>query len=214
MSVTANSKGAVEQRVNLLKRGPGQIQHVMLNSTLIKKAENYGLMTDRFITNEVPGIFQRTWPNADAEALVQISPRRRGDFAHQDPDDGFDPLYANEMYFDRRSRFQPGPIYSVARLCEALALFFKDFNFGIFVQGIDFSDSINDYFAGDAEFMVPQHANMVGADPIDVGNDIDPEDITKHVTLGYSPDGNLQLSMSSQFLSNFYIVLDPIFSRP
>ena len=56
MSVTVNDKGGNEQRVNLIKRGGGKIQHVMLNNTLIKKAENYHLVTDRFVTNNLPGI--------------------------------------------------------------------------------------------------------------------------------------------------------------
>ena len=71
MSVTANDKGGAEQRVNLVKRGKGEIQHVMLNSTLIKKAENYGLMTDRFITNHFAPVMQ------DARTLITFHPRRK-----------------------------------------------------------------------------------------------------------------------------------------
>ena len=70
MSVTANDKGAVEQRVNLIKRGEGDIQHVMLNSILIKKSENYALMTDRFVTN-------MTLHNATPSNPHEVSPQKR-----------------------------------------------------------------------------------------------------------------------------------------
>ena len=56
MSVTVNDKGGNEIRVNLIKRGTGDIQHNMLKNILIKKAENYTLLTDRFVTNNLPGI--------------------------------------------------------------------------------------------------------------------------------------------------------------
>ena len=70
MSITLNEKGAVEQRVNLIKRGKGFIQHVMLNTVLIKKAENYALVTDRFLTNHLPAIMQ------DSRTIMTIYPRR------------------------------------------------------------------------------------------------------------------------------------------
>ena len=69
MSVTVNDKGGNEQRVNLIKRGVGDIQHVMLKNKLIKKAENYHLLTDRFVTNNLPGIMQ------NPRQLIEIRPR-------------------------------------------------------------------------------------------------------------------------------------------
>ena len=69
MSVTVNDKGGNEQRVNLIKRGVGDIQHVMLRNKLIKKAENYHLLTDRFVTNHLPGIMQ------NPRQLIEIRPR-------------------------------------------------------------------------------------------------------------------------------------------
>ena len=37
--------------------------------------------------------------------------------------------------------------------------------------------------------------------------------MTNHITLGFEADGSLQLVMSSQFLSNFFIVIDPVFAK-
>ena len=68
--MSSNAKGSVEQRVNLVKRGPGEIQHVMLNSVLIQKAENYGLLTDRFVTNVLTELMQ------NPRTLMKIKPRR------------------------------------------------------------------------------------------------------------------------------------------
>ena len=35
----------------------------------------------------------------------------------------------------------------------------------------------------------------------------------KHISLGFESDSSLQLYMSSQFLSNFFIIVDPVFAK-
>ena len=117
MSVTVNDKGGNEQRVNLIKRGRGKMQHVMLKSTLIKKAENYHLVTDRFVTNNLPGIMQ------NPRMLIEIRPRG-----------GIGQLnggFAAGAFLIPRCTFTPTTIFSVARLAEAMAQFFSHFNFNV-----------------------------------------------------------------------------------
>ena len=201
MSVTANDKGAVEQRVNLIKRGKGEIQHVMLNSVLIKKAENYGLMTDRFHTNHFAPIMQ------EPRELMRFIPRRD----QLQPDNGFNMAYPNEAFLDRISAFEVYPIYSTARLCEALATFVREFNFAIFMQGADYTQF------GDA---VPRHAILQLADnnpgqhhPYNLGNEVDSGDVVQHIAMGFTHDGNIQLTMTHQFLTNFYILVDEVFAK-
>ena len=102
---TANSKGTVEQRVNLVKRGPGEIQHVMLNSVLIKKAQNYGLMTDRFVTNVITEIMQ------NPRTIMKILPRRD----QQEEHEGYDLQEDDEWFINQIHEFKT-PLFSVARL--------------------------------------------------------------------------------------------------
>ena len=210
MSVTANDKGAVEQRVNLIKRGKGKIQHVMLHSVLIKKAENYGLMTDRFITNHFAPVMQ------DTRTLMTILPRRDIGVA----DTGFEGGLG-EPFLNRICEFRVSPMFSTARLCEALATFVREFNFALYIQGADYT------FTNTNE--VPRHVISVQKDndpnghhPYDLGNQIDKNDVGyivnvhdvyPFVALGFTHDGNIQLSMSHHFLSNFYIELDEVFAK-
>ena len=193
MSVTSNDKGGNEQRVNLIKRGPGKIQHVMLNSTLIKKAENYTLLTDRFLTNNVPGIMQYT------RQLIEIRPRE----AIGLPNNGFPP----NSFFGTRSTFTSNKMFSIGRLCESLADFFRHFNFGLYMFGANFSAAPN------APNFVPQQPQIAAGAAYDLRNHIPEDNVTKHVTLGFEDDGSLQLTLSSQFLSNFFIQVDPVFAK-
>ena len=184
--MSSNAKGSVEQRVNLVKRGPGEIQHVMLNSVLIQKAENYSLMTDRFVTNVLTELMQ------NPRTLMKIKPRRDRD----DEEEGYMKLlFDDEEFLDRLHEFK-SRVFSVAGLCEALAVFVRDFNFAIFIQGADFT------FAGD-EIQRNAILTGVGYRPFDIGNYIDPAGIVDYVTLGFSPDGRMQLTMRHEFLTNF-----------
>lgn len=211
MSVTANDKGAVEQRVNLLKRGEGEIQHVMLNSVLIKKSENYGLMTDRFVTNMVPSIMQHP------RTLMKFRPKRDNTGNANDTN-----LYnlnnPNELFLSRISDFT-SKAYSVSRLCEALAVFVKDFNFALHIEGADFT-AIGDRIPR-SQLKLDHDLDPHGFYPYDLGNYVDPGDVGyvennrryPYVALGFSHEGCLQLSMSHHFLTNFYIELDPVFAK-
>ena len=209
MSVTANDKGAVEQRVNLIKRGKGQIQHVMLHSVLIKKAENYGLMTDRFITNHFAPVMQ------DTRTLMTFHPRR--DIGVADTGFGVAP---DEAFLDRLNEFRVSPMFSTARLCEALATFVREFNFALYTQGANY----NQFGALITRHQILQNkdANPLGHHPYDLGNQIDKDDVGytvnihdvyPFVALGFTHDGNIQLSMSHHFLSQFYIELDEVFAK-
>ena len=192
MSVTVNEKGGNEMRVNLIKRGAGEIQHVMLNSTLINKAENYTLLTDRFVTNNLPGIMQHT------RQLIEIRPRG--------PQGGQNNGFAAGAFLATRNTFTPRKTFSVGRLCEAMAQFFSHFNFGLYIYGANYSafNNLNWYIA--------QQPQIAAGTPYDLRNNIPPDQVTQHVSLGFEADGSLQLVFSPQFLSNFFIVLDPVFA--
>ena len=193
MSVTVNDKGGNEQRVNLIKRGAGEIQHVMLNSTLINKAENYQLLTDRFVTNNLPGIMQHT------RQLIEIRPRG----PQGGPNNGFQA----GAFLATRNTFTPRKTFSVGRLCEAMAQFFSHFNFGLYIFGANYSGLNN------LNWYVAQQPQIAAGTPYDLRNNIPPDQVTQHVSLGFEADGSLQLVFSSQFLSNFFIVLDPVFAK-
>ena len=209
MSILANDKGTVEHRVNLIKRGEGELQHVMLNTVLIDKAENYGLMSDRFLTNNLPPIIHQ------AKRLVTIHPR----YNNGADDEGFDYGLGGQPdhdYLYHRSKFDVNHPLSVARLCEALAEYFRVFNFSVNMQGVDFSPAL---FAANALYTIPRHNilvlndNVVGHHPFDLGNNVPEDDIVKHVSFGLTVNGRVQLTMSSAFLSNFYIQLDEVFAK-
>jgi hypothetical protein len=193
MSVTVNDKGGNEQRVNLLKRGAGKIQHVMLKNTLIKKSQNYHLVTDRFVTNNLPGIMQ------NSRQLIEIRPRG--------PLGALNGGFAAGAFLATRNTFTPPTIFAVARLCEAMAQFFSHFNFGLYMFGANYSNAANA-----VHVVVTQPQIGTGAS-YDLRNNIPEDQVTQHVSLGFEADGSLQLVMSSQFLSNFFIVLDPVFAK-
>ena len=208
MSITLNEKGAVEQRVNLIKRGKGFIQHVMLNTVLIKKAENYALVTDRFLTNHLPAIMQ------DSRTIMTIYPRRDLNNAHV----GFNPVPA-QQYLENISEFTPDPCYSIARFCEALATFARDFNFAVNMQGANYSNLDETNYAYN-DFWITRHDILLRRDqfphlhyPIDRGNYVEPYEVDQHFAIGFDSDGSIQMSFSSQFLSNFFIALDPVFAK-
>ena len=69
MSVSINDKGGAEHRINLVKRGIGVFQSNMLKTVLVKKAENYHLQCDRFLTNDLPPISQTE------KLLISIKPK-------------------------------------------------------------------------------------------------------------------------------------------
>ena len=190
-----NDKGGNEQRVNLIKRGPGEIQHVMLKNTLIKKAENYHLVTERFITNNIPGIMQ------DPRQLIEIRPRRNPGLGNA----GF----GAGAFLATRNRFTPPKIFGVARLCESMADFFANFNFGLYIYGANNSN----FNLANLVHYVAQHPVYNTGGPFDLRNIIPEDQVTKHVSLGFESDGSLQLVMSSQFLSNFFIIFDPVFAK-
>lgn len=203
MSVTVNEKGGAERRINILKRGPGKLNHIMLNETIIKKAENYHLQCDRFLTNGIPGIIQHN------RVLVEIRPRYD---IGQVAGPGFDPANsAQEKALNLKARFIPNTIYSTARLCEALAQFVKDFNFAVFIYGANFINVAE--IPGNASFYVPEHPIVALGTPFDLRNHIPPNTVIRYVSTGVSSSGNVQLVLSSQFLTNFYIQFDEVFAK-
>ena len=213
MSVFANDSGGAEHRVTLLKRGSGVLQNAMLKNPLIKKAENYHLQCDRFVTNSLPRISQ--WGGD----MIAIYPR----FNYNQPDTGFDLQDAGQNILFRKSKFaiagqnpKQGEriIYSTAGLIDQICEFFSDFNFTAFIHGANFSQfAEQDPFDGlpiNQEFLIPEHA--LHDFRHDIINDIDPVDVVKYVSAGVDSLGRLQLNLSSQFLTNFYIVLDDVFA--
>jgi hypothetical protein len=47
----------------------------------------------------------------------------------------------------------------------------------------------------------------------DLRNNIDPELVVKYISVGFESDGKMLLTLSSQFASNFFIQLDPVFAK-
>ena len=213
MSVFVNDTGGVEHRVTLLKRGKGLMQNVMLKNTLIKKSENYHLQCDRFVTNSLPGISQQR------TGLIQIFPK----FDFNQPDAGFHFNNVGETKLFRKSTFMiagPEPklgdrvIFSNANLIYQICQYFSDFNFELFIQGANYSQfAAVDPITGVAvnqQYIVPTHA--LANQRHDIINDVDPTTVVNHVSAGIDAFGRLQLNFSSQFLTNFYILLDEIFA--
>ena len=192
MSISVNDKGGREERVNIVERGSGEIHHVMLNNTLIKKAENYHLVTDRFVTNNLPSIMQQT------RQLIEIRPRGAQGMTN--------PGFAQGAFLATRNTFTPSKTFSVGRLCEAMAQFFSHFNFGLYMFGGNYSGFNN------LTWYVPTQPQIGAGTPYDLRNNIPPDQVPQYVSLGFESDGSLQLVFSSQFLSNFFIILDPIFA--
>ena len=213
MSVFVNDKGGAEHRVTLLKRGRGELQNVMLKNILIKKAENYHLQCDRFVTNSLPGISQQRTD------LIQIFPK----FNYNQPDAGFDMTDVSENKLFRKSLFTiagPAPelgdhiIMSNANLIYTICQYFSDFNFELFINGANYSQFLAvDPVTGQAvneQYIIPQHAAANGR--YDIINDIDPTTVVKYISAGVDAFGRLQLNLTSQFLTNFYILLDEVFA--
>ena len=213
MSVFANDLGGAEHRVTLLKRGSGILQNAMLKNPLIKKSENYHLQCDRFVTNSLPRISQ--WGGD----LIAIYPR----FNYNQPDIGFDLQDAGQNIMFRKSKFAiagPTPqqgeriIYSTAGLIDQICQFFADFNFTVFIHGANFSQFLEqdefDPMPINEQVYIPEHALSMHRH--DIINDIDPVDVVKYVSAGVDSLGRLQLNLSSQFLTNFYIILDEVFA--
>lgn len=213
MSVFVNDKGGAEHRVTLLKRGQGTIQNVMLNNVLIKKSENYHLQCDRFVTNSLPGISQlRT-------DLIRIYPKMN----YNIQDDGFDLGIGAQYQLYRKSTFTiagPHPqlgdrvILSNANLIYQICQFINDFNLELFIQGANFSAFLaTDPVTGlavNVDYIVPTHA--LANQRHDIINDIDPTTVVQYISAGVDTFGRLQLNLSSQFLTNFYIMFDEIFA--
>ena len=184
MSITVNDKGGSEQRVNLVKRGGGETQHVMLNNTLIKKAQNYFLVVDRFLTNELPGIIQKT------RQLIEIRPRGAAGVLNS----GFAP----GAFLGARNTYTPPAIFSTGRLCESLSQFFKHFNFGLYIFGANYSGSANPSHIAYSQAVYGQGG------PYDLRNHIPPDQVTNYISLGFESDGRPSRNELRVFVEFFY----------
>ena len=212
MSVLVNDKGGTEHRVNLVKRGTGTYQHNMLKSVLVKKAENYHLQCDRYVTNDLPPISQ-------AEKVL-ITILTRGD--HGTP---YPRLYDHTNYGEQslslRSQFKISGfdkggghvIYSTAGLVHEICRFFKDFNFELNMQGANYSnfEDEDDEGAINEENWVAQHYEYNNLHS--PGNEIDRNTVEDYITAGIDSVGRLQLNISSQFWCNYYIKFDDVFAK-
>jgi hypothetical protein len=47
----------------------------------------------------------------------------------------------------------------------------------------------------------------------DLRNNIDPDIVEKYISVGFESDGKMVLNITSQFASNFFIQLDPVFAK-
>ena len=195
--ISVNDKGSHEQRVTLVKRGKGVIHHTMLKNVLIDKSENHHLHCGRFITNNIPGILNRT-----ANTLCRILPR----YDLQDPIIGYDTATV-DRYLHQRHAFTPGTVYSTAGLCERFAQYISEFNFFLYMVGANFSAS-NDPL----NFILIQD-EIEDSEVFDLRNVIDPDAVIDYITVGFESDGKMVLNLSSQFASNFYILMDPVFAK-
>ena len=214
MSVSINDKGGAEHRINLVKRGIGVFQSNMLKTVLVKKAENYHLQCDRFLTNDLPPISQTE------KVLISIKPKgvALANVA------GFNPANFSEAELLHRSTFKISgfdkksghKIYSSAGLVHEVCRFFEDFNFELFMQGANFAGVATDDGAQppaliNEENWVPRHLEYNNLHS--PGNEIDPTTIQDYISAGVDSSGRLQLNITSQFWSNFYIEFDEVFAQ-
>jgi hypothetical protein len=207
--ITVNEKGSVQQRVTLQKRGVGEIQHVMLNDVLINKSENYHIQCGRFLTNNIPEIIQTK------RFLCKIRPRYSQ--AEETSDDlqqidGYnfpatDPLH---RHFHRIYSFEP-TAFSIAGLCEQFAAYIRRFNFVLNIWGANHGGwGINN------ANVIPRNAiitNVNAIEPYDLGTYVQADQIETWISTGFEADGAVRLYLSLEFLSNFYIELDPVFAK-
>ena len=214
MSVSINDKGGAEHRINLVKRGIGVFQSNMLKSVLVKKAENYHLQCDRFITNDLPTISQTK------KVLISIKPKGAA-LANVAV---FDPTDFSQAELLHRSTFKISgfekktghKIYSSAGFVHEICRFFEDFNFELNMQGANFAgvptdDGANPPNLINQENWVPRHLEYNNLHSL--GNEIDPTTIEDYITAGVDGSGRLQLNITSQFWSNFYIEFDEVFAQ-
>jgi hypothetical protein len=200
--ISVNDKGSHENRVTLLKRGKGLLHNTMLKNVLINKSENHHLHCGRFITNNIPGLLHRTASDDFGNTLCRILPRY-DDF---NAIAGYD-LTTVERYLYQRHAFTPGQIYSTAGLCERFAQYISEFNFFLYMVGANFS------VAGDPLNFISIKDEIEDTDPFDLRNVIDPAIVNKYISVGFESDGRMILNITSQFASNFYIQLDPVFAK-
>ena len=207
--ISVNDKGANERRVTLIKRGVGRIHHTMLKDVLIKKAENYHLHCGRFLTNNVPGLLHREKNGHFGNTLCRIMPRQDNQDYIQQPghEFGYDTTLADGLYLFLNHAFTPDTVYSTAGLCERFAQYIKQFNFFLYIVGANNSQSLDplNYIDSQDEFD--------NVETFDLRNDIDPNAVIDYITVGFEANGKMILKLSSQFASNFFIQLDPVFAK-
>ena len=201
--ITVNDQGSNENRVTLLKRGKGLVHNTMLKNVLINKSENHHLHCGRFITNNIPGLLHRTASGDFGNTLCRILPR----YDLQDPIVGYDITTVDELYLSQRHAFSPGTVYSTAGLCERFAQYISEFNFFLYMVGANFSGT------GDPLHLIEAKDEILDTDPFDLRNIIDPKIVNKYISVGFESDGKMILNITSQFASNFYIQLDPVFAK-
>jgi hypothetical protein len=204
--ISVNDKGSHEHRVTLLKRGKGLIHNTMLKNVLINKSENYHLHCGRFITNNIPGILiNRTASGDFGDVLCRIMPRYEFAFQHV-YEYGYDIQSTDFLLYDRHF-FKPGTVYSTAGLCERFAQYISEFNFFLYMVGVNHNGFHN------VDHYIQPRDPILDSTPFDLRNNVDPSTVVKYISVGFESDGKMVLNLSSQFASNFFIQLDPVFAK-
>jgi hypothetical protein len=210
--ISMNDHGGAEKRVALIKRGVGNIQHVMLNTILIHKADNWHLQCGRYITNSLPEIMI---PD-ETVSYFKIRPRFGTGIAitGAGQTDGYatgagNPgLVGNMMlsvYKFNKTRF-----YGIAGFCEKIAEYFRTFNYYINIFGAN-----NGLYVPNDVRIIPDAGFIQGGVvlPFDSPNRHAADQIVDYISAGFDESGHLTLNLSSLFLANFWIELEPIFAK-
>jgi hypothetical protein len=207
--ISVNDKGANEHRVTLIKRGKGRLHRTMLKDVLIHKSENYHLHCGRFITNNIPGLLHREKNGNFGNILCRIMPRYDELDAIQENfhEFGYDTTTSDGLFLHKRHAFKPSTVYSTAGLCERFAQYISEYNFFLYMVGANHSLSADDWN------FIPSQDEFDDNEVYDLRNNIDPETVVKYISVGFESDGKMILTLSSQFASNFFIQLDPVFAK-
>jgi hypothetical protein len=180
----------------------------MLKDVLINKSKNYHIHCGRFLTNNIPGLLHREKNIDFGTTWCRIMPRFDDleDIHGINTEFGYDATALDESHLLRQHAFVPGTVYSTAGLCERFAQYISEFNFFLYMVGAVNSGSLN------GDHMIESQDKFDNDELFDLRNNIDPKNVVKYISVGFEADGKMILNITSQFASNFYIQLDPVFA--
>ncbi len=174
----------------------------------------YSCSVSNFYTNEVPPLFPRSIPLAVRIFAMNTKDAPIGTDEITDPSVLHpDPHFTHTLSLDRT-------ITSVTALIMRLHTFFADFNKNLHLYGSNIGNDPQLYIDGEVPPPPPSDSDsdsdgggggggVVGWSVFNY-NQVDPHD---HIQFGFDSGGLAVITASDEFLSQFYIRLDPILAR-